>query len=161
LKEGIFPSGTFELVFNLRDNMIRVYKDAASDEFQRYSGAIVSGPYTQTFVTDTALEASVMGVHFKPGGAFPFLGAPADDLRGTHLDLEAIWGRAAARIRERLCETTALVSRFRLLERFLLSCLLHPLQHHDAVAMALTILDRSRLQMTRELARNAGLSEKR
>jgi AraC-like DNA-binding protein len=161
LKELIFPSGTFELVFNLRDNMIRIYKDAASDEFQCYSGAIASGPYAGPFVTDTALEASVMGVHFKPGGAFPFLGPPADELRDRHIDLEMIWGHAAANVLEQLRETPSLGSRFRLLERFLLSRLVHPLQHHGAVAEALTILDRSRWQMTRELARSAGLSEKR
>lgn len=76
LKERILPSATFEFVFNLRDDEIRIYNDAASDKFERYSGAIVSGPYAGPFVTDTALEASVMGVHFKPGGAFPFLGPP-------------------------------------------------------------------------------------
>jgi len=161
LKELIFPSGTFEFVFNLRDNMIRIYKDATSDEFQRYSGAIASGPYAEPFVTDTALETSVMGVHFKPGGAFPFLGPSADELRDRHIDLEMIWGHAAAEVLGRLRESPSLASRFHFLERSLLSRLLHPLHHHGAVAMALTILDRPRWQMTRELARDAGLSEKR
>lgn len=161
LKERIFPSGTFELVFNLRDDGLRIYKDALSDEFQRYSGAIVSGPYAGPFVTDTGLEASVMGVHFKPGGAFPFLRPPADELRGVHMDLEAIWGRAVAEIRDRLCETASLARRFRLLERFLLSRLFRPMQHHGAVAMALANLARAQSQMTRELAREARLSEKR
>ncbi len=29
-----------------------------------------------------------MGVHFRPGGAFPFLGLPADELADKHIDLE-------------------------------------------------------------------------
>jgi hypothetical protein len=33
-------------------------------------------------------KAFIIGVHFKPGGAFPFLGLPADDLADTHVDLE-------------------------------------------------------------------------
>jgi hypothetical protein len=115
LKEAIFPSGTFELVFNLRDDEIRIYKSAQSEEFHRYSGAIVSGPYAEPFVTDTALEACVMGVHFKPGGAFPFLGCSADDLRDSHIDLQMIWGGAAAEIRERLCETVSLARAITLL----------------------------------------------
>jgi hypothetical protein len=65
LNERIFPSGTFELVFNLCGDEIRIYKDPRSVKCQRYSGAIISGPYDGFFVTDTALEASVMGVHFK------------------------------------------------------------------------------------------------
>lgn len=160
IKERILPSGTFELVFNLREDEMRIYKDSRSNEFQRYSGAIVSGPYAGPFVTDTALEACVMGVHFKPGGAFPFLGFGADELRDRHADLQMIWGRAAAAIQERLCSTRSLAHRFRLLEQFLKSRL-RCLQHHSAVAFALAAFTRARWHMTRELAREARLSEKR
>src|SRR5215472_7271332 len=96
LKEAVFPSGTFEIVFNLLDDEIRIYKSVRSEEFQRYSSALASGPYAGPFVTDTTLEACVMGAHFKPGGAFPFLGFNADDLRDSHIDLQTIWGSAAA-----------------------------------------------------------------
>jgi AraC-like DNA-binding protein len=160
-RERIFPSGTFEFVFNLRDDEMRIYEDTQSDECQRFSGAIVSGPHAASFVTETAFEASVMGVHFKPGGAFPFLGPAADELRDRHTDLEVIWGRTASKIRERLCETASPVHRFRVLDKFLLSRLFHQLEHHSAVALGLAILDRARSQTTRELAHEAGLSEKR
>lgn len=160
LKEAIFPTGTFELVFNLRDDEIRIYKNAWSDEFQRYSGAIISGPYAGPFVTDSALEACVMGVHFKPGGAFPFLGCNADDLRDGHFDLQMIWGGAAGELRERLCGVVSLARRFRLLEEFLTARLRH-LERHSAVALALYTLTSAGSQMTRELAHDAGLSEKR
>src|SRR5690242_10800034 len=80
LRERIFPSGTFELVFNLHSDEIRIYKGSQANECVRLSGAIVSGPYAGFFVTDTALEASVVGVHFKPGGAFRFLGVAANEL---------------------------------------------------------------------------------
>lgn len=161
LKERIFPTGTFELVFNLRDDEMRIYKDAQIGEFLRYSGAIAAGLYGRPFVTDTALEASVMGVHFKPGGAFLFLGFDVGELRDTHIDLQMVWGRAAVEIRERLCGTASLTRRFRLLEQFLVSRYLHPPAHHSAVALALAAVMGGQAQMTRELAREAGLSEKR
>ena len=161
LKERIFPSGTFEIVFNLRDDGIRIYEGKHCDKCERYPGAIISGPYSEYFVTDTAVEASVMGVHFKPGGAFPFLGPSAHEVANKHVDLEAIWGGGAAEIRERLCEAVSLVRRFRLLERFLISRLFRPLEHHSAVALALAALCHAPSQMTRELAREACLSEKR
>ena len=85
LRERIFPSGTFELVFNLRQNELRIYRGNQSGRVSRFSGAIVSGPYAGFFGSDTAEEASVMGVHFKPGGAFPFLGLAADELEDTHM----------------------------------------------------------------------------
>lgn len=161
LKERIFPNGTFELVFNLRDDKIRIYQSTRPSECIRLSGGIVSGPYAGFFVTDTALEASVMGVHFKPGGALPFLGFAANELADTHIDLQTIWGRTAADVREQLCYKTSPVRRFRLLERFLLSRLPRSFEHHDAVSLALSALGTARCQTTHELAHDACLSEKR
>lgn len=161
LKERIFPSGTFELVFNLREDEMLIYKDSRCNEFQRCSGAIVSGPYSSFFVTDTAKETSVMGVHFKPGGAFLVLGPLASELADRHIDVRNIWGRTGSEIRERLCETASPQGRMRLLRKFLLSRLLRPFRRHSAVASALAAHDRARSQMTRELAREACLSERR
>jgi hypothetical protein len=79
-KERIFPSGTFEIVFNLREDELRIYRKPRPDLCVRFPGAIVSGPYAGFFESDTEEEASVMGVHFKPGGAFPFLGLAAGEL---------------------------------------------------------------------------------
>lgn len=45
-KERIFPSGTFEIVFSLRQNQLRIYKAAHPDRSERFSGAIVSGRTT-------------------------------------------------------------------------------------------------------------------
>jgi hypothetical protein len=51
---------------------LRIYKAEAPSRCHRFSGAIVSGPYSGFFVTDTAEEASVMGVHFKQGALSRF-----------------------------------------------------------------------------------------
>jgi AraC-like DNA-binding protein len=163
LKERIFPSGTFELVINLRDDELRIYKAAQSNQCQRFSGAIVSGPYNGFFLTDTANEARVIGVHFKPGGAFPFLGLHADELADTHIDLETIWGSSATNeIRERLAATVSPESGFRLLQMTLLSRLFRPLEHHPAVSLALEgFLPGSARAVVHRLARNAGLSDRR
>ena len=162
LKERIFPSGTFELVFNLRDDELRIYKAADPDRCTYFSGAIVSGPYHGFFVTDTREEASVMGVHFKPGGAFPFLGILADELADSHLNLESLWGRQACDFREMLAEETSPTRKFRLLERLLLSRLSHSHERHPAVSLALEglRLNNSRA-IVRKLARAAGLSDRR
>ena len=77
------------------------------------------------FAPDTAEEAFIIGVHFKPGGAFPFLGLPAGDLADTHVDLETLWGPSAGRLRERLCEARTSAERFQLLQEALLSRLCH------------------------------------
>src|SRR5579863_6371604 len=84
LQERIFPSGTFDLVFNLCDGDLRITRAQDPDRCVRLPGAVVSGPHGDYFVTHRAAGASVMAVHFKPGGAFPFLGSAADELLDTH-----------------------------------------------------------------------------
>jgi hypothetical protein len=98
-----------------------------------------------------------MGVHFRPGGAFPFLGPSADEVADTHIDLQTIWGRRATEIHQRLCATTSPNCRFHLLEKSLLSRLFQPLEHHPAVSLALNGFrpDNGRT-VVRRLARNAG-----
>jgi len=161
-QERILPSGTVELVFNLRDHELRIYRSDRTADFERYSGAIVSGPYGSPFGTDSAEEASVIGVHFKAGGALPFLGSPAHELANRHTDLENLWGRRAVEIHERLSATVSPDGRFRLLENLLLSRLRGGERRHRAVSQALDALGRTRgRSTTRHLASDVGLSEKR
>jgi hypothetical protein len=129
----ILPVGTFELVFNLRNDELQIQGGNESRLRSRYSGAVVSGPYNGFFTVE---ETSLMGVHFRPGGALPFLGLSAYELANTHIDLATIWGRRGQEIRERLAVAPSSGHRFRLLENALLSRLHRPLEHHPAVSLA-------------------------
>jgi AraC-like DNA-binding protein len=159
-RERILPSGTVELVFNLVDDEIRIYEPVQLDRCKRYSGAVVSGPYRASFAIDPLQHASMMGVHFRPGRAFPFVGA-VDELTDAHVDLEAFWGRSAGELRDRLV-ATAPVRRFEILEEALLAHWRHDWRSHAAVSFALDAFEQSRGNMrTREAAQRAGLSERR
>ena len=106
-KERIVPSGTIELVINLRDDEIRIYDREQPEKHRRFSGAVLSGTYSRIFVVDAMQHESMLGVHFKPGGAFPFLGALASELSDAHANLADLWGRPALELRERLCTVPA------------------------------------------------------
>jgi AraC-like DNA-binding protein len=158
----ILPSGTLQLVFNLCENQVRIYDSLESDRCLRYSGAIVSGPYGGSVMIDPMPRSSIIGVHFKPGGAFPFLGAPADELADMHLDLDALWGPTAAELRERLCAAATVDRRFSLLEAALLSRLRSAPRSHAAVPIALAKFDRTAGGASvRDVARHVGLSQRR
>lgn len=120
-RELIVPSGTLELVINLSEDQLRIYRPESLDRFQRYAGILISGPYSRPFAIDTAEHSLTMGVHFRPGGAFPLLGASVHELADRHVDAEALWGRDASLLRERLCSATQHAERFALLEQALLS----------------------------------------
>jgi AraC-like DNA-binding protein len=160
--ELILPTGTLELAINLRQNELRFYDAERPENCSRFSGAIVSGAHGRGFTPDTAEENFVIGVHFKPGGAFPFLGLPAGDLADTHVDLETLWGPSAGRLRERLCEARTSAERFRLLQEALLNRLYHGVEQHYAVSAALEMFGKNQAGPTvREAAKYLGLSQRR
>jgi AraC-like DNA-binding protein len=161
-RERILPSGTVELVINLSDDEIRIYDPSRPDRARRYPGAVVSGPYSNFFLIDPLVHASIIGVHFRPGRAFPVLGVPASELADAHVDLETVWGPTAAELRERLCTPAAPARRFAVLEEVLLRRLRQPPARHGAVPVALDAFEQADAAvMVRDLARRVGLSQRR
>jgi hypothetical protein len=51
--ERLLPSGTVELVVNLRDDVSRVYDSEDQRQSQTLPGAILVGPQSEFFVIDT------------------------------------------------------------------------------------------------------------
>ena len=158
----ILPTGTLELVINLRQNELVFYGSERPETCSRFSGAVVSGAHGRRFAPHTTEKTTIIGVHFKPGGAFPFLGLPADDLANTHVDLETLWGVKASRLRARLCEARTSAERFQLLQEALLSRLCHGVEQHYAVSAALEIFWKNQAGPTvRDAAKYLGLSQRR
>jgi AraC-like DNA-binding protein len=161
-KERIAASGTIDLGINLHENELRIYDPAKPERSKRFSGAVVSGTHCRPFVIDPRELVSVIGVRFRPGGAFPFLGTPASELADAHVDLEALWGTSAIELRERLCEAKTPAERFNLLEKTLVAHLFRPLERHYAVRFALDTFGRADSGLAiRDVARDAGLSQRR
>jgi AraC-like DNA-binding protein len=144
-RERLLPIGTMELVFDLgapRDNGLLV------------------GVHSTFHLMDTSVESAVIGVHFKPGGAFPFLGMPSRELHGQCAPLDSLWGAEAELLREQLLSAPDDGSRFTILEQALLARLRGPLQHHRAVHFAMVALRNGRAPI-RPLAARIGISQTR
>jgi hypothetical protein len=107
-KERIVPSGTSELVINLRDDEVRIHdRNATSRSISGFRVRFCRELIRALFVIDAMQHESMLGVHFKPGGAFPFLGALASELTDAHADLADLWGQSALELRERLCTVSS------------------------------------------------------
>jgi len=79
------------------------------------------GLWSTYHIVDWPLDLQCVGVSFKPGGAFPFLGLPLSELQNQIVSLDAIWGTFAAELRERLYAAPTIQARFALLEKILLA----------------------------------------
>lgn len=159
--ERVLPKGMIVLVINLVDGPLRRY-DARDDAlFERLPGAMAWGIQPRSFRIDTVSRESYIGVDFKPGRAFPFLGAQAHELLGDGVSLELLWGRDARELRERLSESGSPGERFSILERALLERLSAAAGPHPAVATALELWLRAPSAPIGPVAAAAGLSRRR
>lgn len=160
-RECILPSGTIEMVVNLADDEFTIYDGSRAVVRHRLCGAIVSGTYTQPFVIDSRNHAAIVGVHFRPGGALPFLRVPASELVDLHVKLRELWGDAATELRDRLCAAATPAARFRILETVLAQRLEGRSECHPAVQWGLASIRAGAVSTMRELAQGSGLSQRR
>jgi AraC-like DNA-binding protein len=136
-RERVLPDGSTELVINLDDSRRKLFDREQPHRFQTFHRAWVSGARSDYILIDVLPQSSMIGVHFKPGGLVPFLKMPASELTGQVIELDTLWGRDAADLRDRLLEANGVRVRFHVLEEFLLRRAVRPLTHHPAVAHAL------------------------
>ena len=135
-RERLMPNGEAAIVFNLRDEPMRLYD---ADDFNRYDSCglvAFTGMRTSCFAIDTCCEDRVVGIEFKAGGTFPFFRMPASELANRGFDLECLWRMAAGTIREQLLAAPSVDAMFVLLERSLLAQLARPLELHPAIEYA-------------------------
>lgn len=140
--EYVLPTGTVELVIDLHGGLLRVADGRHPQQFHSFHGAVVCGPHAQRFVIDTAHPMVLLGVHFKPGGAFPFFLVPMGELHNQHVALADLWGASASNLIEQVSTAATPLAAFRLVEQTLLMQLVQPLALHPAVGFALHALQR-------------------
>jgi AraC-like DNA-binding protein len=136
-KERVLPTGEMQIVINLLEDTSRTYDPDDTDRCHAFSGSLLSGAHSQYQVIDTAEQRCIIGVHFRPGGAFPFLRMPAGELRDTTVSLDTLWGAGAVDLREQLLEAPTHQARFEILERVLSEELTRGFQPKGAVGFAL------------------------
>ena len=140
-KERLLPDGSMTMVFNLGQDRIGLLDAERPGKIQSRPAQLISGAHSTSFTVETCDMVTTLGVQFKPGGAFPFLGMPAGELAEQHISLEDVFGPAVREVRWRLLEVSAPKRKFRILEQWLLARLARPLQRHPAVEYALAQLE--------------------
>jgi len=145
-RERILPIQTVELVIKLGG---------------LYAG--MSGPRSESFIIERRNSDCLLGVHFKPGGALPFLGCAYGELHNTSLSLTDLWGdKRTRRLVELLHDTTSVEQKFDILERWLMWIADRPLDHHPAVSFALQTFEKDPGLLSSEaVARHVDMSQRR
>ena len=162
-RERALPTGTTEIVLNLGQLPMRIFRDEHDRVGEHFDRSVICGPHSRYFVLDTANSGPVVGIHFRPGRATPFLGCAASELFNRNIALEDLWGSGTHEMHEQLFTSSRNLNQmFRSLEDTLLARL--PEKHlvHPAVTYAVEkLVASSDLHSIRNVQDETGYSPKR
>ena len=92
-KEKRLPDGAVELLINLREEPKLLFDNQDASRATAFKRSWISGQQEGFIVIDVAGETSMIGIRFKPGGAWPFFSFPMAELQNGVVELDLIWGR--------------------------------------------------------------------
>lgn len=161
-KERLLPDGSLSLVVNLHQDRIRLLnpRDFTHCDTLR-GGHVLSGARTSFFVLDTKNAVGTIGVHFRPGGASPFLRIPVSEVSELSLSLDQLWGSEGDGLRERLLAAPTPRCKFQVVEQWLLQRLAKPLEGTPAVGYAVGQFQQPMAPTVAQVVDGIGMSQRR
>jgi AraC-like DNA-binding protein len=160
--ERILPDGSITLAVLLNTDALRVYEPDGTWNSSSIKGSLICGPHSTFHVIDTQCQASLLTVHFHPGGAFPFFDMPVDQVANQKTPLAELWNGDAGPLRERLLAARSPADKFAMMEAVLGRRLQPGRKQSRAVPFALRQLtEGSAHRSMAALADEIGLSQRR
>src|ERR1041385_3895844 len=119
-RQKAVPVASSNLMIDLGDSF-DVYRPDQDHPFMTCMDSWWVGVWNTYHAVEWPPNVQLFGVHFKPEGAYPFLQFPLSEMNGQVVPLDAIWGRCASEIRERLDATLNIQAGVAVLEQLLLA----------------------------------------
>jgi AraC-like DNA-binding protein len=155
------PRGAVTVIFDVGQQQQLNFYAADGKTRLNVPPAFITGSHTASYVSNITVDQPVMAVHFRPGGAFPFLGIPLGDLEDAHVGVAEVWGSAGRDLHERLIETSTAEARFVILEGFLLSRPTLGAHRHPSVAAAIAAIENNPSVRMADIRHQLGMATKR
>lgn len=159
-REHALPSGAMHLVIRLSDDPLRIADAWSGEGAQPVASSLVGGMRSCFYLRELQAPSCSVGAVLRPGAAeCLFGGVTADALAERHTPLDALWGAAAHRLRERLLALRSPHDRLAVFEAELAARLPRVHGLHPAVASALAQFQRG--EPVAAAVRDSGFSHRR
>ena len=139
-QERILPDGCSEIVFNLADPFNQHKSDGS---IERQPLNLLVGQMRSHLLIEPTGRIGLFGIRFWPGGAYPFLLIPQDEIADRVVDLDSAFGRTARQIESLLDGALTAGERVWRVESVLSACLNRFRGDHEAVLAAVAMILRS------------------
>jgi AraC-like DNA-binding protein len=117
--EKFLPDGSMDLLIDLTETPKKLFHNEDGTSYTTYKKSWISGMKTEYILIDASVS-SMIGVHFRPGGAFPFFDFPVNELNNLTIEMDAIWNNEIHRVRDAILNTSLISHKFNILENYFL-----------------------------------------
>ncbi|HKO61771.1 MAG TPA: DUF6597 domain-containing transcriptional factor [Pyrinomonadaceae bacterium] len=160
-REKILPDGAIELIIDLDTEPKHIFDHETSASSRTVKKAWISGERTRYLIIGAHQNQSMVGIRFRPGGAYPFFRFPISELSESVTELDLLWGGLVDEIREQLQSIPSHDEKLATLEAFLLARAHRSLEANRLISFAVNQLQQSpQFLAIRDLAQTIGITQK-
>ena len=84
--EKFLPDGSIDLLIDLSETPKKLFVDEKGTSYTTFKKSWISGMKTDYILIDASVS-HMIGVHFKPGGCYPFVDFPVAELNNITIEL--------------------------------------------------------------------------
>ncbi len=158
--EKLLPDGSVDMLIDLSETPKKLFYNEEGTTYSTLNKGWISGMKTDYILIDASVS-QMIGVHFKPGGCYPFVDFPMSEINNRTIELDLVWGSGINQVREAILYETTAEGRFAVLEQFLLLKGKNRMDGHVLVQFSVSQLVKSPQMWTiRDLSFKTGVSAK-
>ena len=158
-REMVLPNGAIEVIFNF-GSYHKLVDKTNHERFQVFRDCWIAGLQEDSIVIEASRESNLLGIRFRPGGAYPFLHLPVFELTNRVIECEKLFGGWLSELRDHLFEAKSDDEKIRLIEAALLRRI-DPRRIDPLIEYVLTELrSKNGQESIRQLSCSAGISNK-
>jgi AraC-like DNA-binding protein len=159
-REKILPTGGIDMMINFGEPYRLINKEQER-VIQHPKHSWIVGMTNEYIVSEaTGTFTDMVGVRFKPGGAYAFFHFPVAELNHQLVEMDQIWGRFIHQARERLGALASLEARITLLQNLLLHRIGEKPAELELIQSAVSHLAQPHTFTIKNLSDHIGISQK-
>jgi AraC-like DNA-binding protein len=158
--EKFLPDGSIDLLIDLTETPKKLFHTEEGISCTTLKKSWISGMKTDYILIDASVS-NMIGVHFRPGGCFPFVDFPVSELNNLTVELDFIMGNEIHSIRDAILHAKSIESKFQILEQFLFEKGKRKMQPHLLVDYSVNqLLSAPQMWTIDRLTRKTGITQK-
>jgi AraC-like DNA-binding protein len=158
--DKFLPDGSMDLLIDLTETPKKLFHNEEGTSYTTFKKSWMSGMKTEYILIDSSVS-SMMGVHFRPGGAWPFFNFPVNELNNLTVETDCLWNTEIHSIRDAILNTVNIEDKFSIVENYFLQKGKNKLEPHPLVNYAIDqLLQSPQLWTIDRLTRKTGFTQK-